>query len=226
MAKKIAGNTRKPGVNPVHSGAINFLKYYDEEKLLKAKKYLLARYEESKSWRTAFRSRWIRHYQNYCLYSAFYQEKPDYQAAYHMPVLHEVVETVAAQFQSAYFDTYPLFTAIPATPEMKSATRAVESLLATRQDQTNYLLTSNITTKENILYGTAWQKLQFVDTAAFTGVYPSAPDAFDIFPDPLHPDPDDMRYIIHRGISHQEELDYLESQGVYQDVGKVARKKA
>jgi len=213
--------TRKPWQNPIKTGLIDFLTYYNQEQLDAALKTFLETFSAYKGWRWKFRDNWIENYQLFRGYSAYNEAKPDWQSAYDLRLAYEFCLTILPTMLSPLYDTSPLMVAMAESEDMEKAAMFSESLLERRKDQINLYCLDQTTFLDTLIYGTAWQKVRYKVDQSYEGSFVEGRSIFDIFPDPIHADPKNMRAIFDRNVMHMDEIKFMADQGIWQNTDKI-----
>ena len=221
MAKKIKPDRAKPWINPIDSGLVNFLDYYDDKKVEKVKQEILTEFENAKAARSPYRDMWLEYYQLYRGYSGYSQYTEEWQSDYFVNMTLEIVETIKPRLMDALFSFPPLWIGVPERQEMQAATTMVEQLLDKRKRQTRLFNDIYNAISQMLNYGTAWMQLEYVTTPEYMGPKWSCADIFDVFPDSLFPEVESMRYIMRRSVRHIAEIELEEKAGRWQNTDKI-----
>ncbi|RLC88402.1 MAG: hypothetical protein DRJ03_02665 [Chloroflexi bacterium] len=216
MAKTLPKKSAKH--NPSAGIGINFLEHFVDDKKDEVCKRLIRDFEVSRDWRQPYRDRWIENYQLYRMYSKYYENRPKWQSGVFIGIGTQMVETVHPRLTSAIYDTPPVWMAHPESPKYRKAAQMTEQLLEVRVQATGLFYEHFQTFKEMLIYGTAFQGINYVVDDTYEGTKWTATDLFDMYPDPAHSDVRDMRYLIRRHVYHVSELYELERQGIIQDL--------
>jgi len=216
---------RKTWTNPAHTGLVDFLDYYDDDKLDKAKEWFLELFTTSKDWRSQYREKWLEYYQLYRNYSSYYENRPSWQSSYFVPVVFEAVETELPRVLDSLYSMPPLWIALPKKPKYNDLVKSLEMLLDTRAHQNNLFMTHYETFKSTLMYGTAIEKLSYETRPDYEGTVIEPRDLFDFYPDPLRKSIKTMRYCYDRAVQQDQELLLLEEQKVYRDIKDKVLKK-
>lgn len=224
--KRIKGSKPKPWINPVESGLINFLEYYDQETLDNIVKDLMKEFRNAQQARQPYKERWVENYQIINNYSWYYENSPDWQAAYFIPIGWEIVNTVVPRALAALYDVPPLWTAIPHRPDDQNirAGKIAEGLLDRRAAQTKLFMTHYQWFFECYTYGTSFMKLRYEVGPDYEGTKWHNKDIFDIYPDMNYADMSKMRYVWDREIMHFDTVKEYEELGVFENVDKIRNK--
>lgn len=223
MPPKIKPIRKKKWVNPVSTGLVDFLDYYDKAKLDKCLAKFIEDFEIDKQMRYPHRDLWLQYYQMYRGYSNFYENAPEWQSSYYINKGFEFIETIKPRIMDALYGYPPLWIGIPAKEEMREATYLAETLLDTRKNQTGLYMTHMTTISEVLMYGTAWEKLTYEVTPEYEGTRWIAKDIFDVFPDMTRAHVREMRRMTDRSVVSYDELKFFEKMGVYKGIDKVKR---
>lgn len=223
MPRKIK-SSHKPYLHPINNPGINFLDYYDEEKIRAATTFVTTKFTESKTFRTGLRADWIEYYMAYRGQSDFYKSRPTWQSAVWIPKTLEFIETKKPRMMQALFDVPPLFTAVPNQPQYIESGVQWEYYLDTLTNRMGYYLTHHEIVTEQLIYGTSIAKLKYDNNDSFdgyTGTRVVPCDLFDVYPDPSGKDIPSCKFVIHREIKHIEEIKWMEKRGLYKNVDKL-----
>ncbi len=223
MANKIKPDRAKPWINPLSSGLIDFLEYYDENKIKKILTDVMTEFKYAKDWRAPYRDMWLEYYQLYRGYSNYSNYTEEWQSNYFINKTLEIIETIKPRLMDALYSFPPLWIGIPEKPEMADATMMVEQLLDKRKRQTGLFYEHYQTISEMLNYGTAWMQLDYVTSPQYTGPRWRAKDIFDIFPDPLNAQVKDMRYVFSRSVRHIADIELEEKAGRWKNIDKIKR---
>jgi len=218
--KKIAGK-RKPWVNPVNSGLIDFLDYYSDEKLDIATKYFVQKFEWYRDWRSPYYKKWTRQYSLYRGISDMASIKPSWQADYFWNMVFMIVNALNQRVVGSLYDMPPLMVAIPERGDLMQAARMVEMLLDTRAWQTRQFMTDYLTFKQTLMHGTGWQKIVYEIGKQYTGTRVIAKDIFDVYPDPHSFDIQESDGIFDREIMGKPYVRELARQGVFKNCDSI-----
>lgn len=210
--RKIASKSRTQG--------IDFLSYYKDSQIEAARETIVDRFKQSRDWRYYWRSKWIEYYQLYRCYSAYYEENPDWQSAYFVPMIFQFIELIIPRIIDAIYSFPPTWIATPSRFEMREESHLAETLLDTRARSMNLFKTHYDSFKGMLIYGTAWEKLAYKVTREYEGPWWYDRDIFDMYPDPLNSEVEDMRFIVDRQPMHFDDMKELEAQKTWKKVDR------
>lgn len=218
MAKKIGSRRSKPELHPVHNSRIDFLEYYSEEEVRKARQYVMDCFEASKNYRAGRREEWLEYYMAYRAFSPFYEERDTWQSALYIPECYKAIAVKRPRLIDAIFAVPPIFTAVPEKPSETNTAKQWEYYIDTLMWRSKYFMTHYEIETERLMYGTSIPKIEYCnndDFDGFTGTRVVATDLFDIYPAPHSPDVYKAAFIEHRDVTHIEKIKHRVKTGLY-----------
>lgn len=223
MARKKIGSKRKPGVHPTLTGLTDFLDVFNDKMKDEVVQKFIEYFYRSRNFRTTWHDDWITYYQQYRSYSPFYKSLPNWKSQIYVPKSFEIIETILPRMMGAFFDTHPVMAAVAEKQEYAGLSANVEELFDTRAWQMDLFFKQYTTFKEMLIYGTAFQKVEYRNTQEYQGPMIVPKDIFDIYPAPYGIDMVDTRYIIERSMRHIYELEYMKDQGLIKSLDGITK---
>jgi hypothetical protein len=182
-------------------------------------------FEGAKTWRKTHEDRWKKYYKLYRSYrdSTAYPFKSNV----FVPYIFSIVESVVPKMLGTIFNTRPIIAVQPRKGASIDLATVMERLLEYQLDDENLEFFTKILEffKECAIYGTSFMKViprfNDDDLASFSYIDVEPIDLFNIFPDYRAKSVRRMKYIIQLSYMDYDELNKLQRQGFYKNVGQV-----
>lgn len=223
MAKRKIAPSRTVDRPPVDQGLVDFLEILKDNEIKDALGFVCDFYQRARDWRTPWHDKWVDYYQIYRMYSPYYKNRPQWQTSLYVPMGFEIIEIFMPPMIEALLSTNPMMRAISDSIIHKPYEKAVETLLDTRVWQTRYFMELYQTLKEMLIYGTAFQKLEYEMGREYEGPALRARDIFDIYPEKNSKDIETSSGILDRDMRHYEYIKMMERVGAYKNIEKIGR---
>jgi hypothetical protein len=188
--------------------------------------YVSELYQDISRWREDNEDRWKTYYKLY----RNYRDPTQYplKSNIFVPYIFSIVESVVPKMLGTIFNTRPIISVQPRSGGSEDLAKVLERILEFQLDDEQMEFFSKILEffKECAIYGTAFMKVvpRFHDDpmVSFNYIDLEPLDLFNVYPDYRARSIRRMKHVIQLSYSEYDELEMMERQGFYKDVGKLA----